>query len=60
MEICSKNVYMVRSLLGDVVEAHASRLWYYAPAEFTPGPALRDVFQHDVRQLEVKKLKEIT
>ena len=53
-EIISQNVYQVRNLLGEEQEMHESRMWFYAPVSFQPGPELQHIFTHDRKQFEVE------
>eukprot|EP00924_Labyrinthula_sp_SR-Ha-C_P013163 snap_masked-scaffold_12-processed-gene-11.46-mRNA-1 protein AED:0.46 eAED:0.52 QI:0/-1/0/1/-1/1/1/0/95 len=59
MDIISKDVYEVESLLGKRRVVHTSRLWFYADEKPTGNENLKALFTHNFQSLEIDKIKKI-
>ena len=55
-----RNVYVVQDLLQVTQVVHSSRLWPYAPPDYVPNEAMRNLFIHDKGALEVEKFLQVT
>eukprot|EP00924_Labyrinthula_sp_SR-Ha-C_P010200 maker-scaffold_23-snap-gene-0.6-mRNA-1 protein AED:0.07 eAED:0.13 QI:0/0/0/1/0/0/3/0/1195 len=59
INIVSKDVYEVESLLGKRRVIHASRLWFYSDKKPIGNRNLKALFVHNFQSLEINKLKKI-
>ena len=55
-ETLSESLYRIRSLTGSMEEAHGSRLWYYAPIDFTPSDDLVAMFADENQHKEIRRI----
>ena len=56
IQIVSKNVYIVESLVGKRKMYHASYLWFYEPKGYVPTEEVRNIFLQDQGELEIEKI----
>eukprot|EP00924_Labyrinthula_sp_SR-Ha-C_P003000 maker-scaffold_58-snap-gene-0.20-mRNA-1 protein AED:0.30 eAED:0.37 QI:0/0/0/1/0/0/2/0/163 len=60
IDVVSKDVYIVESLLGKTRTIHASRLWFYGDKKSVGNLNLKPIFTHNFQSLEIDKIKKIT
>eukprot|EP00924_Labyrinthula_sp_SR-Ha-C_P009982 snap_masked-scaffold_21-processed-gene-5.42-mRNA-1 protein AED:0.45 eAED:0.45 QI:0/-1/0/1/-1/1/1/0/1856 len=59
VRILSQSVYEVESILGKRKVVHGSRIWFYGSRPPTMHPKLKSLFTHNLKELEVEKIRKI-